>query len=312
MGLSLALWKAVSDRYAEMWALWDGGRVLGGEREKITALVWGRLDTAGSSLPEACRLSDALAAQLRMRLALDAGSRRRGRPGPRPAGPARTDPRPGGARAGAHPRRTPSTGSPRSWPGSRASPSGPAAAPTCCGMLAPLEQDAATYERDLIVGNAAPPRRPRPGARRPQAPRRARAARGRARSSSPPPAWPPSTPRPGSPSPTSTRSARCPTPPTPSAPTSTGSTGSARRWASRTSAYAAALAQHQGLVDLLDGYVRKARGARRRRPRATRGREAPGPRVLARRPAPDGGLPAARRHLPVPGSTRSTGRTASA
>lgn len=79
MALSLALWKAVSDRYAEMWATWDGGRVLTEQRQRIAALIWGRLggdagSGAGHAVPEACRLSDALAAQLRARLALTPGA----------------------------------------------------------------------------------------------------------------------------------------------------------------------------------------------------------------------------------------------
>ncbi len=74
MALSLSLWKAVSDRYQVMFATWDGGRVLQAEREKIAALIWGRLDTQGVALPEACRLSDALAAQLRTKLSLTPGA----------------------------------------------------------------------------------------------------------------------------------------------------------------------------------------------------------------------------------------------
>lgn len=91
MSLSLAVWKAVSDRYDLLVATWDGGRVGAAERERMSSLIWGRLDATldprvlaassapGSlsasgltvSLPEACRLSDALAAQLRVRLAID-------------------------------------------------------------------------------------------------------------------------------------------------------------------------------------------------------------------------------------------------
>lgn len=86
--LSMALWKAVSDRHDLLLATWDGGRVGPAERERLSVLIWGRLDAsldpvaldaagrhgAGAlavSLPEACRLSDALAGQLRVRLALD-------------------------------------------------------------------------------------------------------------------------------------------------------------------------------------------------------------------------------------------------
>lgn len=86
--LSMALWKSVSDRYDLLVATWDSGRVGVSELERMSALVWGRLDATldpalltraassdlsglAVSLPEACRLSDALAAQLRVRLALD-------------------------------------------------------------------------------------------------------------------------------------------------------------------------------------------------------------------------------------------------
>ncbi len=91
MLLSMALWKAVADRYDLLVATWDSGRVGQTELERLTTLVWGRLDssrqpaggtTGGAapdavgalavSLPEACRLSDALAASLRARLGVDA------------------------------------------------------------------------------------------------------------------------------------------------------------------------------------------------------------------------------------------------
>ncbi len=91
IALSLMVWKAVSDRMALLRAVWDGGRVGHAERERLATLIWGRLDatldpaliTRGGqpakdmaaglavSLPEACRLSDALAGQLRARLRLD-------------------------------------------------------------------------------------------------------------------------------------------------------------------------------------------------------------------------------------------------
>ncbi|MFT4166244.1 MAG: hypothetical protein QM650_13475 [Microlunatus sp.] len=75
--LSMALWKAVADRYEQLVAVWDSGRVGVSEREKLSALIWGRLDAAYAnsglsvSLPEACRLSDALVSQLRVKLGLD-------------------------------------------------------------------------------------------------------------------------------------------------------------------------------------------------------------------------------------------------
>ena len=89
--LSMALWKAVADRHDLLVATWDSGRVGPTELARLSTLVWGRLDAtarptasaagngasavpAGAlavSLPEACRLSDALAASLRARLGLD-------------------------------------------------------------------------------------------------------------------------------------------------------------------------------------------------------------------------------------------------
>lgn len=85
MMLSLSVWQAIKNRYDLLLATWDSGRVGPTERERLSALIWGRLDdtlpdsgspTPGSaaisglsvSLPEACRLSDALAGQLRSRL----------------------------------------------------------------------------------------------------------------------------------------------------------------------------------------------------------------------------------------------------
>jgi hypothetical protein len=87
--LSMALWKAVADRYDLLVATWDSGRVGQTERERLATLIWGRLDatldprlaqrpdvpsSSGAlavSLPEAMRLSDALAASLRTRLSLN-------------------------------------------------------------------------------------------------------------------------------------------------------------------------------------------------------------------------------------------------
>jgi hypothetical protein len=74
--LSMALWKAVADRYDLLSATWDSGRVGQAERERLSTLIWGRLDatldprlaqrpdvpsSSGAlavSLPEAMRLSD--------------------------------------------------------------------------------------------------------------------------------------------------------------------------------------------------------------------------------------------------------------
>jgi hypothetical protein len=74
--LSMALWKAVSDRYELLIATWNSGRVGVTELTRMATLIWGRLDAATASglsvsLPEACRLSDALLSQLRVKLGLD-------------------------------------------------------------------------------------------------------------------------------------------------------------------------------------------------------------------------------------------------
>ena len=81
MALALALWQAAKTRQGLLLSTWDSGRVGQQELERISALIWGRLDTAGAelaqlqsmavSLPEAGRLCDALVAQLRTRLNTD-------------------------------------------------------------------------------------------------------------------------------------------------------------------------------------------------------------------------------------------------
>lgn len=81
MALAMALWQAAKTRQNLLLATWDSGRVGPQDLERLSALVWGRLDTAGAqvsqvqsmavSLPEAGRLCDALVAQLRTRLNTD-------------------------------------------------------------------------------------------------------------------------------------------------------------------------------------------------------------------------------------------------
>ncbi|GEP33234.1 hypothetical protein NSZ01_10020 [Nocardioides szechwanensis] len=160
MALSLALWKAVSDRYQLVFATWDGGRVLQAEREKLSTLIWGRLDGASSlpgglvvSLPEACRLSDALAGQLRTRLSLVPGAdaaaarikglraqceRLRDQVGLEPA-----NGRDGAVRELAGLMSRLEAVAEKAERGADVG-----------GLLAPLEHDATRFERDLIVGNA--------------------------------------------------------------------------------------------------------------------------------------------------------------
>jgi hypothetical protein len=74
--LALAVWQAVSDRYDQMVTVWDSGRVLVPERERLSQLIWGRIDAGPGaglsvSMVEALVLSDALTGRLRDRLDLD-------------------------------------------------------------------------------------------------------------------------------------------------------------------------------------------------------------------------------------------------
>jgi hypothetical protein len=76
--LSMALWQSCSDRYDQLVQAWDSGRADQLARERMSQLIWGRLDSGAGlgaglavSLVDACRLSDALAAQLRARLSFD-------------------------------------------------------------------------------------------------------------------------------------------------------------------------------------------------------------------------------------------------
>lgn len=169
MTLAMALWKAVADREQLLLAVWDGGRVLTADRERLATLIWGRLDatldpavvakegaTTGAlavSLPEACRLSDALAGQLRQRLALDPAADENAarvkdlratldrlsdqvalEPGPtRPRAQQTWDEL--AARVADVTQRVQRGGD-------------------VGGLLGPLENDAARFERDLIVGGA--------------------------------------------------------------------------------------------------------------------------------------------------------------
>ncbi len=87
MLVSMALWKAISDRYDLLVVTFDSGRVGPAEAARLSTLIWGRLDVApgsaassispatsgalGLSLPEACRLSDAMTSSLRARLSLE-------------------------------------------------------------------------------------------------------------------------------------------------------------------------------------------------------------------------------------------------
>jgi hypothetical protein len=157
--LSMALWKAVSDRYEQLLTTWDSGRAGPTERLRIATLIWGRLDPAAASglsvsLPEACRLSDALASSLRVRLGLEVSGaeiterirqlraqmeRIRDQVGLEPAGEAQQD---AAAKQSRLARRLKEIAD-------KAARGGDVG-----GLLGPLEIDAATFERDLIVGGA--------------------------------------------------------------------------------------------------------------------------------------------------------------
>lgn len=161
--LAMTLWQAVASRYELLLATWDSGRVGPTERERLSALLWGRLDTQARtpgaeplavSLPEACRLSDALVGQLRVQLGLDpSGSettariaalraqleRVRDQVGLEPAGPLNQQ---AAQRQSVLARRLADVVAKAERGGD------------VSGWLGPIEIEAATFERDLIVGAA--------------------------------------------------------------------------------------------------------------------------------------------------------------
>ncbi|TDX80920.1 hypothetical protein EDF35_0583 [Rathayibacter sp. PhB151] len=75
--LAQSLRESVTRRLAELEVVWDSGRVDTVARERMSQLIWGRLDSSGSggsaavSLVEAVRLCDAVIGQLKSRLELD-------------------------------------------------------------------------------------------------------------------------------------------------------------------------------------------------------------------------------------------------
>ena len=157
--LSMALWKAVSDRYELLLATWNSGRVGATELMRMSTLIWGRLDAATASglsvsLPEACRLSDALLSQLRVKLGLDPSGmeiterirqlraqmeRIRDQIDLEPAGAAQQQAALEQSRLARRLKEL----------AEKAGRGGDVA-----GLLGPLEIDAATFERDLIVNGA--------------------------------------------------------------------------------------------------------------------------------------------------------------
>jgi hypothetical protein len=157
--LSMALWQAVSDRYEQLLTTWDSGRAGPTERLRIATLIWGRLDAAAASglsvsLPEACRLSDALVSSLRVRLGLEVSGaeiterirqlraqmeRIRDQVELEPAGATQQE---AAAKQSRLARRLKEIAD-------KAARGGDVG-----GLLGPFEIDAATFERDLIVGGA--------------------------------------------------------------------------------------------------------------------------------------------------------------
>ena len=168
MLVSMALWKAISDRYDLLEVTFDNGRVGAKEAERISALIWGRLDVspgsaAGTlapsvsgalalSLPEACRLSDAMTSSLRARLSLEpsgaeVGTRLRSVRETVERIRDQVDTVPAGAEREAARdllQRLDHRLAEVTEKAKRGADVG--------GLLAPLEYDASTAERDLIVG----------------------------------------------------------------------------------------------------------------------------------------------------------------
>lgn len=159
MALGLQLWQSIQTRYRRCLQVWDRGRAGVKEREQLSSLVWGRLDddawsqtaSSGLSLPEACRMSDALTGQLRSRLQLDpAGTEAVGRLRDLRASMERLrdqvalEPAQSAASAQARLAQLEQRLASVSEKAGRGGDVG--------GLLGPLEADAATFERDLIVG----------------------------------------------------------------------------------------------------------------------------------------------------------------
>jgi len=76
--LAMTMWQAIRTRADELVVVWDSGRADVVAREKMSRLIWGRLDSGlGSalvSLVEAVTLCDAMIAKVRARLSFDPDS----------------------------------------------------------------------------------------------------------------------------------------------------------------------------------------------------------------------------------------------
>jgi hypothetical protein len=157
--LSMALWKAVSDRYELLLATWNSGRVGLTELMRMSTLIWGRLDAASASglsvsLPEACRLSDALLSQLRVKLGLDPSGteiteRIRGLRAQMERIREQIDLEPAGAAQQQAALEQSRLARRLKEIAEKAGRGG-----DVVGLLGPLEIEAATFERDLIVNSA--------------------------------------------------------------------------------------------------------------------------------------------------------------
>jgi hypothetical protein len=158
--LAMTIWQSIKTRQGEILKTWDSGRVTQVELEKLSSLIFGRLDSAEQqlasmavSLPEAGKLCDALVASLRNKLNTDPGVEnqlariRAARSGlERVRDQIALEPpalRPGSqAKLDALLARLQDIDAKRS----RGADVG--------GLLGPLEAEAAKLERDLIVGGA--------------------------------------------------------------------------------------------------------------------------------------------------------------
>jgi hypothetical protein len=83
IAMTLTVWQAIKDRYTDLVKVWDSGRVLDIDLKKIAVMIWANLNdmlTPGTtissggglavSLPEACRMLEALISQLSSRYEL--------------------------------------------------------------------------------------------------------------------------------------------------------------------------------------------------------------------------------------------------
>ena len=160
ISLSMTLWQTIKIRNEKLMQTWDSGRVGPKQAEQLSTLIWGRLEAPGgpdtgpgTSLPEACKLSDALTSQLRVLLQIDpSGSQAIVRISNLKASlerlrdQLRLEPADTQVAAAQHLSQLAQRVQEASDKASRGGDVG--------GLLGPLEIDAATFERDLIVGGS--------------------------------------------------------------------------------------------------------------------------------------------------------------